>query len=271
MFPFINITPSLSASKLEVLTRLFPSLPSDFASRLIALEEAIAGCDVSSSVALSLRQLIRLCRRVAAYPEELTGSALHSLIARQCMSVFLPKPERDTIDRLIETSLGARPSTSSTEQELRIETNERSGRKYVRIGVTEAPVAQAAHPALVPRVLFYDIPRHIAALEQLLRDFMLGEHLLLIGNQGVGKNKLVDRLLELLNREREYMQLHRDTTVQSLTVLPALEAGRIVWRDSPLVRAAMHGRVLVLDEADKAPLEVVAVLKGLVEDSEMLV
>lgn len=33
----------------------------------------------------------------------------------------------------------------------------------------------------------------------------------------------------------------------------------------------MHGRVLVLDEADKAPLEVVAVLKGLVEDGEMLV
>ena len=45
--------------------------------------------------------------------------------------------------------------------------------------------------------------------------------------------------------------------------------GRIVWRDSPLVRAAMHGRVLVLDEADKAPLEVVCVLKGLVEDREL--
>ena len=32
--------------------------------------------------------------------------------------------------------------------------------------------------------------------------------------QGVGKNKLVDRLLNLLNRPREYIQLHRDTTVQ---------------------------------------------------------
>jgi MoxR-like ATPase len=27
-------------------------------------------------------------------------------------------------------------------------------------------------------------------------------HLLLIGNQGVGKNKLADRLLQLLNMER---------------------------------------------------------------------
>jgi hypothetical protein len=31
-----------------------------------------------------------------------------------------------------------------------------------------------------------------------------------------------------------------------------------------------EGRVLVVDEADKAPLEVVSILKGLVEDSEML-
>jgi hypothetical protein len=64
--------------------------------------------------------------------------------------------------------------------------------------------------------------------------------------------------------------------------------------DPPLVRAVVHGRVLVLvlisrfersarlvmnhcvtvslgqDEADKAPLEVVCVLKGLIEDRYML-
>jgi midasin (ATPase involved in ribosome maturation) len=43
-----------------------------------------------------------------------------------------------------------------------------------------------------------------------------------------------------------------------------------VWEDSPLVRAAKTGRTLVVDEADKAPLEVVCVLKGLIEDGEML-
>jgi len=41
------------------------------------------------------------------------------------------------------------------------------------------------------------------------KDYVNGEHLLLIGNQGVGKNKLADKLLELLNIEREYIQLHR--------------------------------------------------------------
>ena len=37
--------------------------------------------------------------------------------------------------------------------------------------------------------------------------------------------------------------------------IPCLQ-GRITFEDSPLVRAARLGRVLVLDEADKAPLEV---------------
>ncbi|RHY25348.1 hypothetical protein DYB32_009692, partial [Aphanomyces invadans] len=46
--------------------------------------------------------------------------------------------------------------------------------------------------------------------------------------------------------------------------------GKITWEDSPLVRAVKFGRTLVVDEADKAPLEVVCVLKGLIEDGEML-
>jgi len=46
-------------------------------------------------------------------------------------------------------------------------------------------------------------------MEDMLKDFLLGEHLLLVGNQGVGKNKIIDRFLFLLNRPREYLQLHR--------------------------------------------------------------
>ena len=52
------------------------------------------------------------------------------------------------------------------------------------------------------------------------------------------------------------MQLHRDTTVQSLTLSPSLKEGVVVYEDSPMIRAVEHGRMLVIDEADKAPLEV---------------
>ena len=80
----------------------------------------------------------------------------------------------------------------------------------------------------------------------------------------MGKNKLADRMLQLLRLPREYIQLHRDTTVANLTSNPTIVDGRLMYEDSPLVRAAREGRVLVVDEADKAPTYVTAVLKALV-------
>ena len=85
-------------------------------------------------------------------------------------------------------------------------------------------------------------------------------------HQGVGKNVAVDRYLSLCGAEREYSQLHRDSTVSSLTATPTLEDGILRHEDAPLVRAALHGRVCVLDEADKAPTEVTVLLKALVAD-----
>ena len=85
----------------------------------------------------------------------------------------------------------------------------------------------------------------------------------------MGKNKLVDHMLELLSRERQYIQLHRDTTVQSLTVTPLIKDGVLSYSDSPLVLAAKFGHCLVVDEADKAPNHVTAVLRALLADGEM--
>ena len=56
---------------------------------------------------------------------------------------------------------------------------------------------------------FSSLLQHLSVMEDMLKDFLLGEHLLLVGNQGVGKNKIIDRFLHLLNRPREYIQLHR--------------------------------------------------------------
>jgi hypothetical protein len=103
----------------------------------------------------------------------------------------------------------------------------------------------------------------------MMRDYMLGFHMLLIGNQGVGKNKIVDKFLQTLQLPRQYIQLHRDTTVSSLTLSPNVVNGSLVWEDSPMIKAVVNGHVLVVDEIDKAPVEVVQILKGLLEDKEM--
>ena len=83
---------------------------------------------------------------------------------------------------------------------------------------------------------------------------------------------IVDRLCQAANFEREYIQLHRDSTVGQLTIQPTLIDGKVIWKDenSPFLRAITQGHVLVIDEADKSPVEVLAVLKGLVEDGEMI-
>ncbi|CAE7027981.1 unnamed protein product [Symbiodinium natans] len=138
----------------------------------------------------------------------------------------------------------------------------------VRLGDVSCKRGQPQRPELVPSTLFVDIPQHLMALRSMMIDWLLQRHLLLIGNQGVGKNKLADRFLSMLQLEREYLQLHRDTTVQSLTIQPMLQNGVVVYQDSPLVSAVRYGRVLVVDEADKAPLEVVCILKSLAEDGE---
>ena len=49
--------------------------------------------------------------------------------------------------------------------------------------------------------------------------------------------------------------------MQSLTIQPVVREGLIQYEDSPLVVAVKTGRVLVVDEADKAPTYVTCVLK----------
>ena len=98
--------------------------------------------------------------------------------------------------------------------------------RQVRIGRELAVVNEPSLPELVPQTVFYDIPSHVEILETMLRDWKSGErYSLLIGNQGTGKNKITDRLLQLLQLEREYMQLHRDTTIPHLTSTPTLVDG----------------------------------------------
>ena len=121
----------------------------------------------------------------------------------------------------------------------------------------------------IPDTIFFENKLHTIILNNLIRDFELGEHLLLIGNQGTGKNKLTDKFLMLTKKPREYIQLHRDTTVHSLTVQPVIKSGKIYYEDSPLVKAVKNGHIIVVDEADKAPLHVTCILKSLIESGEM--
>jgi MoxR-like ATPase len=49
----------------------------------------------------------------------------------------------------------------------------------------------------------------------------------------------------------------------------SLERGIIKHTDSPLLRAIIYGRIILIDEADKAPEHVVAIFRSLAGQNEM--
>lgn len=201
---------------------------------------------------LSTRQLLRIAERMHRF----RCDDAYDAVQRTCLARFLPAIAKQALEDCCRR-LRIVPSKSTADSEVACSITEDT----VKIGDTVVDRYRTAMLSKVPDIVFYDVPEHVALLERLLQDFSLGQNLLLVGNQGVGKNKIVDRLLQLLNRPREYIQLHRDTTVQTLTLQPMVRDGKVVYEDSPLVQAVKLGHVLVIDEADKAPTHVTCILK----------
>nr|CAD7429314.1 unnamed protein product [Timema monikensis] len=265
LFVFHEMRPLALQEELQIVQQLFGKVNPTL-SRIMELSHQLRESTDptlrSLAGSLSTRQLLRVARRMARYPSDNPVDTIH----RACLARFLPTVARQALDTAVsKAGLSAAPRTLGPE-DLVCEVDG----DLVRIGRTTAQRYHTTAETKVPDILFFDVPQHITTLEWLLQDFTLGEHLLLVGNQGVGKNKLADRLLQLLHRPREYIQLHRDTTVQTLTLQPTVKNGLVVYEDSPLVQAVKLGHVLVVDEADKAPTHVTCILKTLVESGEMI-
>ncbi|CAG8469528.1 17842_t:CDS:10 [Acaulospora morrowiae] len=240
MFQFVVVRPLDHQEEVQVLETLSPGMNADALSLLLNFANRLRSetdeTMRSLSNSLSTRQLIRICRRLTLFPNESLYQAIH----KASLSRFLPSLVRSALEELMINNGIIPPSKPVNIEQLKIESLPSSDDpKIIRIGGVEQPITT-------------------------------GEHLLLIGNQGVGKNKLADYFLQLLKLPREYIQLHRDTTVHSLTATPTIVNGILQYDDSPLVKAVKNGYILVVDEADKAPTYVTAVLRNLLEDGQMV-
>ncbi|KAI4872445.1 hypothetical protein NFI96_033688, partial [Prochilodus magdalenae] len=268
MFFFHTVKHLTKSEEAAVIHGMTPNVPHEAVEQLLHLTHNLRRTNdptaQSLASSLSTRQLLRICRRLSQYPEESIAHAVN----KACLSRFLPSLARSSLQKnLADCSIGeqADPAAEPKQDHTCVV---RDG--VLNIGKVSAPVYSPDEKMKVPDVLFYENAQHMMVMEDMLKDFLLGEHLLLVGNQGVGKNKIADRFLHLMNRPREYLQLHRDTTVQTLTLQPSVRDGIIVYEDSPLVKAVKMGHILVIDEADKAPTNVTCILKTLVESGEMI-
>lgn len=263
----IHALPKLTRDDLMQSVLRGPSHPTIQAvlQQVLKFAEALEMKDLGGK--LSTRALLRVYKRLETLASkssltDLIPDARHD-VQRALLEPILPQIQRDALNRLLdEYGLHHRHARKPNENAIRVTNTTLS---IGSIDCARFPVQ--SNPELIPHVVFFDVEHHRAQLRDMLSDFVSGsKNFIMVGNQGVGKNKLADRLCELLNAEREYVQLHRDSTVPSLLGAPTLKNGKLIWQDSPLVKAAKHGRVLLVDEADKAPPEVVAVLKSLVEE-----
>ncbi|XP_074550636.1 von Willebrand factor A domain-containing protein 8 [Halichoeres trimaculatus] len=267
MFLYHTVSPLAKAEEMGLIQGLTHNVPTEAVEQLLHLTHTLRKTNdptaQSLASSLSTRQLLRICRRLSQYPEESIAHAVN----KACLSRFLPSLARASLEKsLSNCSIQDTPDPNEHTRDFSCSVKD----GLLTIGKVSAPVYNANEKMKVPDVLFYDNPQHMMVMEDMLKDFLLGEHLLLVGNQGVGKNKIIDRFLHLLNRPREYLQLHRDTTVQTLTLQPSVRDGIIMYEDSPLVKAVKMGHILVIDEADKAPTNVTCILKTLVESGEMI-
>ncbi|XP_075708404.1 von Willebrand factor A domain-containing protein 8 isoform X2 [Rhinoderma darwinii] len=269
MFLYHNVQPSTRQEEVQIMREMVPNVPKEAVDQLLTLTHKLRDTKdptaQSLASSLSTRQLLRICRRLSQYPDE----SLHHAVNKACLTRFLPSLARSSLQKaLMDSGIEETSAEMETLQNQDCRCEIKSG--TLSLGSVTVPVFNPGEKMKVPDVLFYENAQHLRVMEDMLKDFLLGEHLLLVGNQGVGKNKIVDRFLHLLNRPREYLQLHRDTTVQSLTLQPSVKEGIIVYEDSPLVKSVKKGHILVIDEADKAPTNVTCILKTLVESGEMI-
>lgn len=266
MFSTIRLPP-LQEECLRKVLRQFASCDQSFSAvdTILQLREQISEsvaeeCGISP---LSTRNMVRAVRRMGSQ------NNLHHVLSSIFLLDLLPPRQRNALQEIFNQN-GIFESPKNDFGETKSE-KIRIDEKKVTIGSMVLERGSVNRPEMIPSPQAFDIPAHTEIIKELLRDWNSGERsFLLLGNQGVGKNKIVDRICEIANWEREYIQLHRDSTIGQLTLTPQLEDGKIVWNDSPLIRAVRDGCVLLVDEADKAPVEVVSVLKGLVEDGELL-
>lgn len=70
----------------------------------------------------------------------------------------------------------------------------------------------------------------------------------IVGSRGCGKSILVNQIAEVLGRQVESIVLYQDMTSRDLIQQrTTLDNGDTIWKLSPLIEAALEGKIAVLD------------------------
>lgn len=111
-----------------------------------------------------------------------------------------------------------------------------------------------------------DTAKHIKWLAQ--KD-KLGQDCFLIGPPGPFRRRLALSYCEIARRESEVLTISQDTTEADLKQRREIVDGCAIYVDQAPVRAALKGRILIVDGIEKAERNVLPTLNNLLENREM--
>lgn len=202
--------------------------------------------------------VVRTSLVIAEVPDDTSLEQLREALANTYEAGFYAEPftPRSTVDQFValcpdpSTAAPAAPGAPVAQRAPKL-----------RLADGDVPVRPNGEPYL-PR----DLGGHtdVAALRRLAEADL---YCLLAGEPGTGKTALA----EAAHPGMIAKQCHGDLTVANLvgTHMPTPDGGWR-WEDGPLTRAMREGRVLYLDEINKLPSEVSAVLHSAMDGRRMI-
>jgi len=115
-------------------------------------------------------------------------------------------------------------------------------------------------------------PCHLSHLRWMLqKDLVLKQDFLLLGTPNLARERrhLILLYAALLGREVEYVSLSRDTSEADLKQRKEVSNSGTIYVNQAPVRAALHGRLLIIDGIEKAERNVLPTLNNLLENREL--
>ena len=118
-------------------------------------------------------------------------------------------------------------------------------------------------------------------LANLLHDHAIGKDMCIVGERGSGKSVLVRLFADALGYDIQQMMLYRDMCSRDLTLHRTTTDTRSAasssttlihdtqWQHSPLIHAAIHGKLAVLDNIDRLPPTLLSSLASLIQSREV--
>ena len=124
------------------------------------------------------------------------------------------------------------------------------GKRVIQINDISSIAETKGKSELIPNVGAYldiDSQQVLATIRWMIQKSSLKQDMYLIGEPGPYRRHLALLYCQLLGREVEYVRLSKDVTDSDLKQRKEIINKSVVYVDQACVRAALYGRILILD------------------------